>query len=202
MCVGHLKIFLVQRLFWHLICFYYLLVLPKLLAVKTPCLSSWWAVPTLCSGCCEAVTPLWAQSHDSTQAQGQRDCLSCIPVLPDKETQVHASASVVHFFVLPSTDKLDEHIGLVSEYESLFSTPDSGTDACSRIFCYSLLLPAHTSLRKLRQLMISTEGKYSQDDTRLQCMCACVRLSVEVRVSCSGVTSLLFVKSGKGTQVV
>lgn len=132
MCVGHLKIFLVQRIFWHLICFYYLLVLPSLLAATTPCLSSCWTAPT--SLCSAAEVRQWLPCGLSPTAaprwRGQT-VLSFLYTCAARCT--HAS-----------------------------STPDSGTDACSR-YCYFPCSSQHTSLWGCPDNWWA-EGKYSKED--------------------------------------
>lgn len=120
MCVGHLKIFLVQKILWHLICFYYSLVPPTLRAVTTAHLSSWW-LPCLCAVAvevrqspCAGTQQLGEGSKDHLQNRLSNSspqlCLSCPSFCPTTKQ-----------------GKLTGHVGLVC---------GSVTDATQRRVCY------------------------------------------------------------------
>ena len=117
MCVGHLKIFLVQKILWHLICFYYSLVPPTLRAVTTAHLSSWW-LPCLCTVAAEVRQSPCAGSAPQQLGEGSKDHLSCTAVLPGRQNRLSNSSpqlclSCPSFCPTTKQGKLTGHVGLV-----------------------------------------------------------------------------------------
>lgn len=147
MCVGHLKIFLVQRIFWHLICFYYSLVLPRLLAVTTAHLSSWWIAPiSLCSGCwSEAIShPCIGPVPPRRRAEGLSFLYTCAVRSTGQTRSLKSMTQLSCSFLCPPTNKagLTAWDWLVNT-KAVFS-PDSVTDACFHNSLWlSLLLPVY-----------------------------------------------------------